>query len=71
MTAVIAPPVNVLADCRDNYAKRETTWRLTRDQKRDEWATGCGWCGQPIRNHAEFRLAAAILTPDAATAGAR
>lgn len=30
---------------RDLYAVSETSWRKSPQQKRSDWADGCGWCG--------------------------
>jgi hypothetical protein len=62
-TPSIAPPA-LCPDWvghRDLYAIRDTSWRLTAEQKRADWADGCGWCG------GEFTAAAVaeqFMTPD-------
>lgn len=44
---------------RDLYAVSETSWRKSPEQKRADWAGGCGWCGGlfTIRQVAEQYLA--------------
>jgi hypothetical protein len=39
------------------YAQSELTWRLTPEQKRADWADGCGHCG----GHLPLQVVAAAL----------
>jgi hypothetical protein len=49
------------------YAQRDATLLLTTDQRADDWATGCGWCGLPLGDHDDMvpvpTADAVLMTP--------